>query len=130
MFPDAALRELVGADGVHEHPVALVSFGDGEPAIAATGPAAAGDLPPVELPLCTAAQRAGERDELGEPWPNGPALPDVPQSDSLDEVVRRRGSQRLMDSIPDPAAPVAGVAHGRGHAGHRGPALGRRPRGR
>ncbi len=50
MFPDAALRELVGADGVHEHPVAMVSFGDGEPAITATGPAAAGDLPPVEKP--------------------------------------------------------------------------------
>jgi nitroreductase len=97
MFPDAELRELVGADGVHEHPVALVSFGDGEPAIAATGPAAAGDLPRVELPLCTSAQRAGERDELGEPWRDGPALPDVPPSDSLDEVVRRRGSQRLMD---------------------------------
>jgi nitroreductase len=97
LFPDAALRELVGADGVHEHPVALMSFGDGEPAIGASGPAAAGHLPPVELPLCTAAQRAGERDELGEPWPDGPALPDVPPSESLDEVVRRRGSQRLMD---------------------------------
>ena len=96
-FPDAAVRELVGADGVHEYPLALLSFGDGEPAIGPTGPAATGELPPVELPLCTAAQRAGERDTLGEPWTVGDPLPDVPPSDSLDEIVRRRGSQRRMD---------------------------------
>ena len=39
LFPDAAVRELVGADGVHEYPLALLSFGDGEPAIGPTGPA-------------------------------------------------------------------------------------------
>ncbi|MEV6376252.1 hypothetical protein [Micromonospora musae] len=97
LFPDAALRRLVGADGVHEYPLALLSLGDGEPAIEPGGPATPGELPPVELPLCTAAQRAGERDVLGSPWPDGPALPDVPPSDSLDEVIRRRGSQRRMD---------------------------------
>jgi nitroreductase family protein len=97
LFPDAAVRELVGADGVHEHPLVLVSLGDGAPAIEAGGPATTGDLPPVEFPLCTTAQRAGERDELGEPWPAGPALADVPPSDTLDQVIRRRGSQRLMD---------------------------------
>jgi SagB-type dehydrogenase family enzyme len=97
LFPDAAVRELVGADGVHEYPLALLSLGDGEPAIGSTGPAAHGELPPVELPLCTAAQRAGERDVIGAPWPSVAALPDVPPSDSLDQVVLRRGSQRLMD---------------------------------
>lgn len=97
LFPDAALRELVGADGVHEYPVALLSLGDGEPAIGPTGKAVRGELPPVELPLCTAAQRAGERDEIGAPWPEAAALSNVPPSGSLDEVVRRRGSQRLMD---------------------------------
>jgi SagB-type dehydrogenase family enzyme len=96
-FPDAALRELVGADGVHEYPLALLALGDGEPAIGATGPAALGDLPPVELPLATTAQRAGERDTLGEAWPQAEALADVPPSDSLDQVVLRRGSQRRMD---------------------------------
>jgi hypothetical protein len=96
LFPDAAIRALVGADGVHEYPVALLSFGDGDPAIGSTGPATPGELPPVEFPLCTAAQHAGERDELGPPWPE-PELPDVPSSDTLDAVVRRRGSQRLMD---------------------------------
>jgi hypothetical protein len=97
LFPDATVRDLVGADGVHEYPLALLSLGDGEPAIEPTGPAVAGVLPPVELPLCTAAQRAGERDEVGAPWPEAPALPDFPPSDPLDEVVRRRGSQRRMD---------------------------------
>jgi hypothetical protein len=97
LFPDAAVRDLVGADGVHEHPIALLCLGDGEPAIGSTAAAVPGELPPVELPLCTTAQRAGERDGIGSPWPEAPALPDVPPSDSLDEVVRRRGSQRLMD---------------------------------
>jgi hypothetical protein len=97
VFPDVAVRDLVGADGVHEYPLALLSLGDGEPAIGCTGAAAAGELPPVELPLCTTAQRAGEREVLGAAWPQAPALADFPPSDPLDEVVRRRGSQRLMD---------------------------------
>ena len=96
-FPDAQVRDLVGADGVHEYPVALLSFGDGEPAIGSTGVAAEGALPPVELPLCTAAQRAGERNVLGPPWPEPVVSEVVPPSEPLDQVVRRRGSQRLMD---------------------------------
>jgi hypothetical protein len=97
LLPDAAVRELVGADGVHEYPVALLSLGDGEPAIGSKGRAARGEIPPVELPLCTAAQRAGERDRIGASWLEAAALSDVPPSDSLDQVVRRRGSQRRMD---------------------------------
>jgi hypothetical protein len=97
LFPDAAVSALVGADGVHEFPLALLSFGDGAPAIGATGDAAAGDLPAMEFPLCTAAQRAGDRDQLGAPWPEGSPLHDIPPADSLDTVVRRRGSQRRMD---------------------------------
>jgi hypothetical protein len=96
VFPDARIRALVGADGVHEQPVALVSLGAGEPAVDPTGPAAVGALPPVEFPLCTEAQRAGERDEMGSAWPAAPALPDVPESPTLDDIVLRRGSQRLM----------------------------------
>lgn len=96
-FPDAAVRDLVGADGVHEFPVALVTLGDGTPAIGAGAPAATGGgLPAVEFPLCTAAQRAGDRDALGEPWPDGDALIDIPESPSLDEVILRRGSKRLL----------------------------------
>jgi nitroreductase len=96
-FPDAQIRELVGADGVHEYPLALLSLGGGEPAVCPAGPAAPGELPPVEFPLCTAAQRAGERDGFGPPWPSGPALPDAAPSEPLEDVVLRRGSQRLMD---------------------------------
>ncbi|HVE98816.1 MAG TPA: nitroreductase family protein [Mycobacteriales bacterium] len=97
LFPDSQVRDLVGADGVHEHPVALLSLGDGPPAIGVTGPVTPGDLPAVELPLCTAAQRAGDRDELGQPWADAPPIADPPASASLDEVIRRRGSQRRMD---------------------------------
>jgi SagB-type dehydrogenase family enzyme len=99
LFPDRAVTALVGADGVHEYPLALLSLGDGEPATAPTGAATPGRLPAVELPLCTNAQRAGDRDELGSPWPDAPALPHHPPSDSLDEVVRRRSSQRRMDRL-------------------------------
>lgn len=97
LFPDEQLRTLVGADGVHEYPLALLTLGDGEPAIGPGGPAAGGELPTVEFPLATTAQRAGERDELGEPWPRGAELADHPASGTLDEVIRRRGSQRRMD---------------------------------
>ncbi|PZG02484.1 hypothetical protein C1I99_02380 [Micromonospora deserti] len=117
LFPDATVRQLVGADGVHEYPLALLSLGDGEPAIRPTGPAAPGELPPVELPLCTAAQRAGERDASATPWPDAAALADVPPSDPLDEVVRRRGSQRRMNrsrTLPRPLLewPVAAALRG------------------
>lgn len=97
LFPDDAVRGLVGADGVHEYPLALLSLGGGQPAIESTGPAVGGRLPPVELPLCTAAQRAGDRNELGAPWPEAAELPDAPPSGPLDKVILRRGSQRRMD---------------------------------
>ena len=97
LFPDAQVRELVGADGVHEHPVVLLALGDGAPAIEPGGPALQGSLPEVELPLVTGAFVAGHRSELGDPWADGPVLTGVPSSPSLDEVVLRRGSQRLMD---------------------------------
>lgn len=96
-FPDAGVTALVGADGVHEYPIVLLSLGDGAPAVVAGGGAARGALPAVELPLATAAQRAGDHDRLGDPWPVGPALDGCPPSDPLDAVVLRRGSQRRMD---------------------------------
>ena len=96
-FADAAIARLVGADGVHEYPLALLTLGDATPATEASGPATPGFLPEVEFPLCTQAQRAGDSDEPGPAWPVGPALADVPESSVLDEVILRRGSQRLMD---------------------------------
>ena len=52
----------------------------GEPALEATGAAAAGevDAAPIEFPLVTAAQRAGDRDALGRPWDRGAPV-DVPR---------------------------------------------------
>lgn len=97
VFPDAAVTSLVGADGVHEFPLYLVTLGDGVPAVEPGSPGEPGALPQVELPLVTEAQRAGDGDALGPPWPLGPRLASAPPSDSLDAVVRRRGSQRRMD---------------------------------
>jgi hypothetical protein len=99
-FADAELSHLVGADGVHEFPVAVVSLGTGEPAIRPTGDAARGevDVAPVEFPLVTLAQRAGDEDRTGDPWPPAPPLRgEVPASADLDAVILRRGSTRRMD---------------------------------
>jgi hypothetical protein len=99
-FPDAAVAALVGADRVHEFPVAVVALGDGTPALDASGSAAAGDVDatPVEFPLITTAQRAGERDTLAPHWDRGAPV-DVPVQGSgpVEAVVLARGSQRRMD---------------------------------
>jgi hypothetical protein len=99
-FPDAAVAALVGADGVHEWPVAVVALGDGAPALDATGSAAAGevDAAPLEFPLVTSAQRAGERDTLGPPWDRGAPVEVADEgTDPVETVVLARGSQRRMD---------------------------------
>jgi SagB-type dehydrogenase family enzyme len=98
-FPDAAVTRLVGADGTHEFPVALVALEPGAPAIEPGGEAAAGsiDATPLEFPLVTQTQHAGDVDELGEPWPVT-ALEAAPDSPSLDDVILTRGSTRLMDA--------------------------------
>ena len=99
-FPDIPVAALVGADRVHEIPVAVVTLGEAEPALEAAGPAAAGqtDRAPLEFPLVTAAQRAGERDSLGPPLDRG-APADVPllASPPVEDVIASRGSTRRMD---------------------------------
>lgn len=100
VFPDSAVTRLVGADGVQEFPVAVVALDAGPPAIDATGTAARGDVDasPVEFPLVTAAQRAGDRDFLGAPWePGAPVAVSMPGAAPVEAVVLARGSQRLMD---------------------------------
>ena len=99
-FPDRAVTDLVGADGVHEWPVAVVAIGEGTPALDATGPATPGavDNAPVEFPLVTSAQRAGEQDTLGAPWDRGEPAAIPPQDgEPIENVVLTRGSQSLMD---------------------------------
>jgi hypothetical protein len=99
-FADAEVETLVGADGVHEWPVAIVAFGEGAPAIDATGPAILGDVDaaPLEFPLVTAAQRAGASDAPGPPRERGEPV-DIPvrAAEPIEAVVLSRGSQRLMD---------------------------------
>lgn len=100
-FPDAEVSRLVGADGVAEFPVALVSLSDGRPDLTVTGaPAAAGVVDPdgEEFPLVTAAQRASDRTG----WAGPVQHTDLPEltvpagvsADPLEEVIRRRGSTR------------------------------------
>jgi hypothetical protein len=110
-FPDAGVAATVGADQVHEWPVAVIALGAGTPAIGAAGalrPAAPGqtDTAPLEFPLVTAAQRAGDSDHLGEPWDQGSPV-DIPAvaSAPVEDVIASRGSQRLMD--PDRGLPLA-----------------------
>jgi hypothetical protein len=98
-FPDAIVESLVGADGVHEFAVAVVSLGSAAPNLAPTGEAVGGavDRAPLEFPLVTAAQDAGRLDAWGEPWPRGEPTEAPEQGPTVEEVVLRRSSQRRMD---------------------------------
>jgi SagB-type dehydrogenase family enzyme len=113
-FPDARVTELVGADGVHEWPIAVVALG-GEPALEPGGSAASGDVDaaPREFPLVTAAQRAGDGVVLGAPWERAAPV-DVPIADSppVEAVVLRRSSQRRMDPMRGLSNDVAHTALG------------------
>ena len=103
-FPDEAVARLVGADGTQEFPLAIVTLGTGEPAIGPGGDAATGavDVAPVEFPLVTLAQHAGDGELLGAPWPSAPALEgDLPATDDLDAVILRRGSARTLDATAE-----------------------------
>jgi hypothetical protein len=112
-FPDAELARLVGADGVHEFPVALLTLGAGGPAVRPGGTAAAGavDRAPLEFPLVTEAQRAGDGGVLGEPWPAGaPLEAEPPASPGLEDVILQRGSTRRMDPTATVAREVFGFS--------------------
>jgi SagB-type dehydrogenase family enzyme len=98
-FPDDRIAEVVGAELPHEFPLAVIALADGRPHIVATAPTAAGriDHHPVEFPLVTEAQQAGVGSAYGPEWARGRAVPPAEAAPSLDEVIARRGSQRLMD---------------------------------
>jgi len=120
-FPDAAIGALVGADGADEWPLAVVTLGDGEPRLLAAGPAAAApvDAAPVEFPLATAAQHAGDRDGWDRAWLRGAPV-DVSETAAtlpVEQVVLVRGSQRLMDGsrgLPEEVLRTAMAAAMRG----------------
>jgi hypothetical protein len=114
-FADQKVAALVGADGVHEWPVAVVALGRGAPALTASGPATAGavDAAPVEFPLITAAQRAGDQDTLGPAWDRGAPLDVAPREDApVETVILARGSQRLMDASRSLPAELLSVSMG------------------
>ncbi|MFF5290190.1 hypothetical protein [Paractinoplanes globisporus] len=103
-FPDRAVTELVGADGIHEWPVVVIGLGSGQPALTSSGPAVAGEVDgaPVEFPLETAAQRAGDGMVLGAPWAEGDPVAvretvEGGPGEPVEAVVLTRGSQRRMD---------------------------------
>jgi nitroreductase len=110
-FVDAEVAALVGADGVHEVPLAVVGL-DGPADLPAPdeGTVAAGHLAddPFEFPLVTAAFRAGEladagavaewRDgATGAGWAPPAAGPGFDLGAPIDEVILRRGSARRFD---------------------------------
>lgn len=99
-FPDLELRDLVGADGITELPVAVLALGEGPPGWTPRGRSAQGstDDSPVCFPLVTAAHWAGISTQWAEPWPAGDTVRErLPGTPSVDEVIYRRGSTRLMD---------------------------------
>lgn len=106
-FPDATLAELVGADGVHEFPIAVLGLGGERPELTAGGPASTGqvDGAPREFPLVTSTQHAADQNDWGTAWSAGEPVQVEPTEDSLDTVVLRRGSQRRMN--PAGSLPLA-----------------------
>jgi nitroreductase len=133
-FVDADVAALVGADRVHELPLAVVGL-RGPPVLPPPGPVPAGHLAddPFEFPLVTAAYRAGElagpadvagwREAAAEPCAIDPPedAPIAQRSEggrprrppwegTLEEVVLRRGSARRFD--PGAVAPAALVSEG------------------
>jgi hypothetical protein len=102
-FPDASVSELIGAEGVNEWPVAVVALGEGEPALEPGGVAAVGDVDaaPIEFPLVTAAQRAGDRSALGPRRDRGAPVEVSDEGKPVEDVVLARSSQRRMDRTRD-----------------------------
>jgi hypothetical protein len=105
-FPDVAVRDLVGANGIDEFPIAVLALGDGRPGWTPSGRGAAGssDESPVHFPLVTTTHWAGIGTRWGEPWPIGDAVTgDLPDSPPVNQVIYQRGSTRRMD--PDGSMP-------------------------
>jgi nitroreductase len=99
-FPDLEVRDLVGADGIAEFPVAVLALGDAPPGWTPRERGARGSVAdsPVHFPLVTATHWAGISTRWGKPWQPGDAVRvPLPDSPPVNEVIYRRGSTRLMD---------------------------------
>ena len=99
-FPDKGVTALVGAEGVHEWPVAVVALGDGAPALEASGPAVAGDVDARPSNSHSTRRRSGRgtATRLRGPWTEAPRSTCRCGSRSVETVVLARGSQRRMDA--------------------------------
>lgn len=102
-FDDAVATEMIGADGVHEFPLALVTLDDGPPVVSAPpGGATRGTIAPelVEFPLITETQRAGDLTSAEvERWRvnQRPAPREGARLEDPVAVIRRRGSTRRFE---------------------------------
>ena len=67
-FPDATLDSLVGADGVHEFSLAVVSLGSADPALEPSGEAAVGAIDGAPLDSAHLRQHAFRAPARGRPW--------------------------------------------------------------
>jgi hypothetical protein len=97
-FPDAAVGRLVGCDGVFEFPVAVLGLGT-RPALTASGPALPGELDDdgIAFPIVTAAQLAGDTDQLGPPLPRGPIVAPIDNAVPVNELLLARSSHRRLN---------------------------------
>ncbi|HYI45995.1 MAG TPA: hypothetical protein VE174_11125 [Actinomycetota bacterium] len=114
-WPDGDVAALIGADRVHEFPVAVIALDDHPLRVKGSDRATAGevDASPVEFPIITAAQRAGEHDAFGLPLERGaPVAVSSSDAEPMEVVVLKRGSQRRMD-------PTRGLAEKTLHAAMR-----------
>src|SRR5206468_1865571 len=121
-FVDHDVSRLVGADGITEFPLALVSIGAGDeidvPADLPAIDVEVGRISPhpIDFPLITQAHQAGALGDAGAvaEWrahavDGRPARarvdpPSDAADDSIEEVILRRGSTRIMRPETAPAA--------------------------
>ena len=109
-FADADIAALVGADGQHELPLAIVHLGDGTNEPAPSGRAVPGDIGPIPtvFPVVDAVHRAGSAHAEANVsrWPAGSAgdlAPSRTVTEELASLVARRGSTRRF--APDKPVP-------------------------
>jgi SagB-type dehydrogenase family enzyme len=120
-FVDHDVARLIGVDGVTEFPLALVSIGAGEVDAPGGLPPIGVDVErisphPIDFPLITQAQQAGALADAaavaewrahavdGSPSRARVDPPPEAAADSIEEVILRRGSTRIMRPDTAPAA--------------------------
>ncbi|CAN5145966.1 hypothetical protein BH20ACT9_BH20ACT9_07220 [soil metagenome] len=115
-FVDAEVTAVIGADGTHEFPLTIVGL-DGSPSLPPPVDVPSGHVAddPLEFPLITETQRAGDLRETADvaDWrrsaaalaaPPAPPAGDWAPPGPLPELIRRRGSTRRFD--PASVAPA------------------------